>query len=91
MAKWNDKYNPDILAAHFENLRQVDATGQFSGFKGFTVDDYFTVLESSLSFALEIPESEKIIIVNKAVDAVARKGVITARAILGEVSREENA
>jgi hypothetical protein len=90
-AKWNDKYNPEVLAARLENLKQVDASGTFSGFKGFESNDYFIVLESSLSFAPEIPESEKSVIVNKAVESVAKKGQITAKAILGAVSREENA
>lgn len=90
-AKWNDKYNPEVLATRLESLKQVDALGTFNGFRGFESNDYFTVLESSLGFAPEIPESEKGVIVNKAVESIAKKGEITAKAILGAASREENA
>jgi len=90
-AKWNNKYNSEVLAAHLESLKQVDASGTFKGFRGFQSHDYFTVLESSIGFEPEIPESENSVIVNKAVEAAARKGQLTAKAILGEVAREENA
>jgi hypothetical protein len=90
-ARWNDKFDPEILAARLETLKQKDAAGKFNGFRGFESHDYFTVLESSLGFAPEIPENEKGLIVNKAVFSVAGKGKITAKTILGEVSKEENA
>src|ERR1041384_3061158 len=89
-AKWNEKFDGEILAARLEGLKQKDAAGKFTDFTGFETEDYFTVLESSLSFAPEIPENERRAIIRKAIFAAARKGTLTGKVILGEVSKEEN-
>jgi hypothetical protein len=89
-AKWNEKYNPELIAKHLENCKHFDDSGNFTGFNAFESHDYFTVLESCVNFHPEIPENEKGIIINKAVFPLAKqKPALNAQNILSAIGKEE--
>jgi hypothetical protein len=90
-ANWNKEYNPEFLAQGLESIKQVDGSGTFKGFEAYAYESYVTVIHSSLIFSAPIPETERRLIVHQAIMAVGKRGELNAKAIIGEISRLENA
>lgn len=89
-AAWNNnKIDLTILAKKLEEKRTNDPPNSFDASNGI-VSDIFSVIQLSLKFEKEIPENERRIIVRKSIFAVAKKGVLTAKSIIGEVCKQEN-
>lgn len=90
MPKWDDKYNLDLIANGLEKIRVYDDLGRHSGFSGFEYEDFVSVMQSSLSFSSDIPEVERRRIIALSIRAVAQRGTITPKALIGEFSKQEN-
>ena len=91
-AKWVEKSDNsvDILAKQLEKHKILDNSGKFTGWEGFEFDDYSTAIESYLIFDNQIPQYERSIIFNKALDSLTKTKMLSAKEILGSVCREEN-
>lgn len=91
-AKWVEKSenSVDVLAKQLEKHKIYDNSGQFTGWQGLEHEDYPTAIESYLIFDNQIPQYERSIILHKAIDSLAKTKKLSAKGILGSVSREEN-
>jgi len=89
-AKWNDKFNPEIIATKLNKIKHFNATGSFSGLEAFQAQDYLAVLKSSLDFSEQIGWAERSRIINSVVVDLSRKDSLTAKTILGAVCKAEN-
>lgn len=88
-AKWNNnKIDLTLLANNFNEI--TNGKSRVFNIMDSRIADIFTVIYSSLEFDTKIPEIEKRNIVRKAMNNATTKGKLTAKTILGEVSREEN-
>lgn len=91
-AKWVEKSenSVNVLAKQLEKHRIHDNSGQFTGWEGFEFEDYLTAIESYLIFDNQIPQYECSRILLKAIDSLAKTKILSAKEILGSVSKEEN-
>jgi hypothetical protein len=89
-ASWNEKYNPEAIANGLEAIKHFDEKGEFSGFSLFESQDYFAVLESSLSFNPEIGEAARRRLIYTGVHSEAKKGILTVDGIRKAVSNKES-
>ncbi len=85
-ASWNDKYRPDLIADRLEHIKTVDNNTGKAAFKGFEHHDLVAVLCSVARLSEDIPESEKHGIIRHSTFSAGNKGVITAKALLREIS-----
>jgi hypothetical protein len=67
-----------------------DSAGNHQGFKAAPYEDYVTVLHTSLIFKDVIPEVERRRIISLSIRSVATRGSISAKALIAEISKEEN-
>jgi hypothetical protein len=88
-ASWNDDYDQTLLMDALNARKTKDSSGRV-GFSGWDVDDYLTVLRSSVKFSAKLPEMERRRIINQAVFAVAQTRTLTTKALLAEISKREN-
>lgn len=88
-ASWNNEFDPGVLVDGLNSRKTIDSSGRV-GFSGWEVDDYLTVLRSSVTFSAKLPEMERRRIINQALFAVARAGTMTTKALIGEISKREN-
>jgi len=86
MVKWNNDYNPNELANKLEEIKINNSDGTIS-FYAFPHTSYLAVLESMLSFDIEIPNREKTKIIRDGVKEAAQKGKITPKNILAEIDK----
>jgi hypothetical protein len=85
-ASWNDKYRPDLIADRLEHIKTVDNNTRKTSFKGFEYHDLVAVLCSIARLSEDIPESEKHGIIIHSIFSAGNKGLITAKALLREIS-----
>ena len=88
-ATWNKEYDPDLIAKKLEAIRVRDESGNHGGFQD-PYEDCVSVLHSSLAFSDGIPQTERRRIIALSIREVASEGVISARALLREISKQEN-
>src|ERR1051326_4302558 len=88
-ATWNKEYDPDLIAKKLEALRVRDDSGNHGGFQG-PYEDCVSVLHSSLKFSDGIPQTERRRIIALSIRQVAIAGAISAKALLREISKQEN-
>jgi len=88
-ASWNNEYDQRLLIDSLNARKTKDASGRV-GFTGWEVDDYLTVLRSSVNFLARLPEMERRRIVRQAVFSVAQTGTLTTKTLLAEISKKEN-
>jgi len=88
-ATWNKEYDPDLIAKKLEAIRVYDEQGDHRGFQG-PYEDCISVLHSSLAFSDGIPQTERRKIIALSIRDAAVAGVISAKALLREISKREN-
>ena len=88
-ATWNKEYDPDLIAKKLEAIRVYDEHGDHRGFQG-PYEDCISVLHSSLAFSDGIPQTERRKIIALSIRDAAVAGVISAKALLREISKREN-
>jgi hypothetical protein len=88
-ATWNKEYDPDLISKKLEAIRVYDEQGDHRGFQG-PYEDCVSVLHSSLEFSDGIPQTERRKIIALSIRDAAVAGVISAKALLREISRQEN-
>ena len=89
-ASWKKGYDPDLLAKGLEEIRVRDSAGNHQGFKAGPYEDYVTVLHTALSFRDVIPEVERRRIISLSIRSIATSGSISAKGLIGEISKKEN-
>lgn len=88
-ASWNNEYDPGVLVDGLNARKTTDSSGRV-GFSGWEVNDYLTVLRSSVSFSAKLPEMERRRIINQALFAVAQTGTVTTKTLIAKISKSEN-
>lgn len=88
-AAWNQEYDPALIAKKLQAIRVFDDSGNHGGFQG-PYEDCVSVIHSSLQFSDGIPQTERRRIIGLSIRAVAVAGVISAKALLREISKQEN-
>lgn len=83
-----DFINLDVLAEKLETKRNPEQQNSF--IFDSTTQDIFSLLTSAFKFRKEIPDNERVKIVNKGVFNAAKKGVLTSKSINSEILKEIN-
>lgn len=87
-ASWNDNFDPDLLCAGLEEIKQVD--GGTVKFDGLLHHEFVTVLPSMVVFEMNIPDRSAQRIINQATFNVARSSKITSVSLMKEMTRLES-
>jgi hypothetical protein len=89
-AKWNTtEYNPNILIDALEQIKSVDASGKYEGFKGGYYDEWAGVLYSALKIPSDLPTHEVMDIVHIAIRNVATRNELSSDKLIREISSLE--
>jgi hypothetical protein len=86
-ASWNDKFKVDLIADKFEQIKTIHNDGKKISFNAFDYHDYFAVLCTIAILSKDIPEIEKHRILNESISSAGKKGVITSKILLKEISK----
>ncbi|MBN1664965.1 MAG: hypothetical protein JW943_15305 [Deltaproteobacteria bacterium] len=88
-ASWNNEYRHDLLASAFEKIKLHDKTTGRVSMRGFESQEYFSVLCSMVKLSEDITEIERHGIITNGVFKAAKKGIITSKSLLNEISALE--
>ena len=83
---WNKKYDPTFIVEDIKRIRTLDANGKVS-FKGFKLQEIRAILFSAVQFRIELPQTEKIALLSKAVYAAAANKNMSVDHLKAEMSR----
>lgn len=90
-AKWNHKFDPEVIASRLNDIRNFYITGSFGGaMELFQSQDYLVLLESSVIFDPAVKGLVRPRIIQKVVTELAKQNELNHKAIIGALSKEEN-
>ena len=80
-ASWNKGYDPKEIARRIEDVKSTDPQGQVT-FKGFEHSEHTVILRTMINFGCDLPDVEKVRIINRSTFEAGKKGKITPEEIL---------